>query len=205
MISAIGGEKMKNKFYIVASLLIMLFIWWWIVDSNSIISVLGFLFITENEKMNWIGLTGIIAIVGLVYNLYDGRRRFRGDIVSKSRIDWMKKVRTLVATFISDYDLLLFTMNNKNAEKAEIIVGGTNGLATRIKRNYYEILLYVPDNKSNALLLDNIEKLYNFLAEEYTSSISYEKIREIKDLIRKTVSDSSEYFKNEWEIAKKGN
>ena len=196
---------MKNKFYIVASLLIMLFIWWWIVDSNSIISVLGFLFITENEKMNWIGLTGIIAIVGLVYNLYDGRRRFRGDIVSKSRIDWMKKVRTLVATFISDYDLLLFTMNNKNAEKAEIIVGGTNGLATRIKRNYYEILLYVPDNKQNALLLDNIEKLYNFLAEEYTSSISDEKIREIKDLIRKTVSDSSEYFKNEWEIAKKGN
>lgn len=196
---------MKNKFYIVASLLIMLFIWWWIVDSKSIISVLGFLFITENEKMNWIGLTGIIAIVGLLYNLYDGRRRFRGDIVSKSRIDWMKKVRTLVATFISDYDLLLFTMNNKNAEKAEIIVGDTNGLATRIKRNYYEILLYVPDNKSNALLLDNIEELYNFLAEEYTSSISDEKIHEIKHLIKKTVSDSREYFKNEWEIAKKGN
>lgn len=196
---------MKNKFYIVASLLIMLFIWWWIVDSKSIISVLGFLFITENEKMNWIGLTGIIAIVGLLYNLYDGRRRFRGDIVSKSRIDWMKKVRTLVATFISDYDLLLFTMNNKNAEKAENIVGDTNGLATRIKRNYYEILLYVPDNKSNALLLDNIEELYKFLAEDYTSKISKEKINEIKHLIKKTVSDSREYFKNEWEIAKKGN
>lgn len=196
---------MKNKFYIVASLLIMLFIWWWIVDSKSIISVLGFLFITENEKMNWIGLTGIIAIVGLLYNLYDGRRRFRGDIVSKSRIDWMKKVRTLVATFISDYDLLLFTMKNKNADKAEIIVGDTNGLATRIKRNYYEILLYVPDNKSNALLLDNIEELYKFLAEEYTSPISDKKINEIKHLIKKTVSDSREYFKNEWEIAKKGN
>ena len=195
---------MSKKIYIVASLLIMLFIWWWIVDSNSIISVLGFLFITENEKMNWIGLTGIIAIVGLLYNLYDGRRRFRGDIVSKSRIDWMKKVRTLVATFISDYDLLLFTMNNKNADKVEIIVGDTNGLATRMKRNYYEILLYVPDNKSNSLLLDNIEELYKFLAEEYTSSISDEKIHEIKDLIKKTVSDSSEYFKNEWEIAKKG-
>ena len=176
---------MSKKIYIVASLLIMLFIWWWIVDSNSIISVLGFLFITENEKMNWIGLTGIIAIVGLLYNLYDGRRRFRGDIVSKSRIDWMKKVRTLVATFISDYDLLLFTMNNKNADKVEIIVGDTNGLATRMKRNYYEILLYVPDNKSNSLLLDNIEELYKFLAEEYTSSISDEKIHEIKDLIKK--------------------
>ncbi|KQB82467.1 hypothetical protein AN225_03135 [Leuconostoc lactis] len=115
----------------------------------------------------------------------------------------MKKVRTLVATFISDYDLLLFTLNDKNAKKSEIF-NDTKDLAPRLKRDYHEILLYVPRNKSNALLLDNIDKLYNFLAKEYTLPNRDEKIPEIKKLIKKTVEDSSEYFKNEWEIAKKG-
>lgn len=191
--------KRKTLLWTTLVILVIVIIFWWMINLNSLLYVGIFLFVTDKNKMNWIGLTGIIAIAGLIYNFYDGRRRFRGDIRSKSRIDWMKTVRTLVAEFLSDYSLLLYIVNNN----IDILIGDDKGIVTRLKKNYYEILLYVPDNDSNALLLNNIKKLYSYLTNGDTDF--QEQKSEIDKVIKTTVEDASQYFKDEWEKAKKGN
>ncbi len=191
--------KRKTLLWTTLVILVTVIIFWWMINLNSLLYVGSFLFVTDKNKMNWIGLTGIIAIAGLIYNFYDGRRRFRGDIRSKSRIDWMVTVRTLVAEFLSDYSLLLYIVNNN----INILIGDDKGIVTRLKKNYYEILLYVPDNDSNALLLNNIKKLYSYLTNGDTDF--QEQKSEIDKVIKTTVEDASQYFKDEWEKAKKGN
>ncbi|MDC2815794.1 hypothetical protein PO181_02095 [Leuconostoc suionicum] len=191
--------KRKTLLWTTLVILVIVIIFWWMINLNSLLYVGIFLFVTDKNKMNWIGLTGIIAIAGLIYNFYDGRRRFRGDIRSKSRIDWMKTVRILVAEFLSDYSLLLYIVNNN----IDILIGDDKGIVTRLKKNYYEILLYVPDNDSNALLLNNIKKLYSYLTNGDTDF--QEQKSEIDKVIKTTVEDASQYFKDEWEKAKKGN
>lgn len=208
---------MKNKVYILSILILMLLARWWIVDSNSFMATSDFLFVTENGKMNWIGLTGIIAVFGLFYNLYDGRRRFRGDILSKSRIDWMKSVRPLLARYTTDISNYLFLYHKfiVDDEPADEL----NKLMRDIRTEYYELLLYIPNNDSNRLLLKNINLLfyelnntpkyydYGIRHGEFYDGSSYETVvdKYVSDLIEQTIREGSAYFKKEWVIAKSGN
>ncbi len=192
--------ELKKIAGIISAILAMVIFVWWLVNLNSLLFVGSFLFVTDKNKMNWIGLTGIIAIAGLIYNLYDGRRRFRGDIRSKSRIDWMKTVRNLVAQYLSDCDNIIDHMEHKGSKN--FLLGDIGGIGTRFKRNYNEILLYVPDNDSNKLLLDNIKEIYECLKSRDIKTT--EKTPKIRQLLQKTVKDSSEYLKIEWENAKRG-
>lgn len=216
---------MKKNMYCGLICLTVLIILWWTINLKSLIFVADFLFVTDKNKVNWIGFTGIIAIAGLAYNLYDGRRRFRGDIRSKSRIDWMKTLRPLIANYVTDisnymylYYLLMTSSDNKR--KQEINKELTNKMQ-RIRSEYYQIKLHVPNNDSNRLVLDNVDLLYGELSDigpYYDYGLRHSKINtgkktnyeEVVDgyisaLINKTVKDSSEYFKEEWEKAKKGN
>lgn len=120
---------------------------WAMINLNSLRFVGSFLFVTDKNKMNWIGLTGIIAIAGLIYNFYDGRRRFRGDIRSKSRIDWMKNVRPLVANYVTNisnymyfYHLHATSKDNKRRQELNAILTERMRL---IRNQYYEINLYI--------------------------------------------------------------
>lgn len=197
---------------------------WWIFDLNSLSRVFSFLFVTDKNKMNWIGLTGIIAIAGLIYNLYDGRRRFRGDIISKSRIDWMKNVRPLIANYVTDISNYMYFYylhaNSKNPDRKQKLNEILTERMRLIRIEYYQINLYIPKNKSNKLILDNIYLLYgelDYIGPYYDYGLknfkignekrtNYEVVVDeyISDLINKTVRDSSEYFKVEWEKAKRG-
>lgn len=197
---------------------------WWKFDSESLKIVTGFLFVTDKNKMNWIGLTGIIAIAGLIYNLYDGRRRFRGDIRSKSRIDWMKSVRPLIADYVTNvskymylYDVFAFKTDPVERENINEKLSDT---MQQIKSGYYQIKLYVPNNQSNKQILKNIELLFDelsYIVLYYDKSIGRNKIYKdeitdyqssvqdyISDVMNQTINESSEYFKKEWEKAKKG-
>lgn len=215
---------MKKAVGITVGLFVMVIVFWWVVNLDSLLIVVRFLFVTDKNKMNWIGLTGIIAIVGLVYNLYDGRRRFRGDVRSKSRLEWMNTVRPLLANYVTHiskylflYDTFAFANNDqqrsqKNKELTEKM--------EQIRSEYYQLILYVPDNTSNVLLIRNINLLFgelNNIVRYYERGISSGEIIEIdttskqeivddyiSELISKTIQEGGTYFKNEWERAKKG-
>lgn len=219
------ARPVKKILGIIFSILVMVVFSWWLVNLNSLLLVGRFLFVTDDNKMNWIGLTGIIAIAGLIYNLYDGRRRFRGDIRSKSRIDWMKNVRPLVANYVTDISNYMYFYYLLNIEKDEEKKQRINAVLTErmrlIRSEYYQINLYIPRNDSNKQILDNIDLLYGELHNigpyyDYglihskignRKQTNYEVVVEeyISDLINKTVKDGSEYFKKEWEKAKQGN
>lgn len=207
---------------ILVPLVLIIFVWW-PVNLNSLLFVGSFLFVTDNNKMNWIGLTGIIATAGLLYNLYDGRRRFRGDIVSKSRIDWMKSVRPLIANYVTNVSnyMYLYHLHQKEVndeEKNKINKQLTEKMAL-IRSQYYQITLYVPNNGSNLLILKNVNLIYGELSnigqyydygirkgKFFNSKQPYEEVVDeyISDLFMKTIEDGSEYFKQEWENAKLG-
>lgn len=199
---------------------------WGFLNLKSLLYVLDFLFVTKDTKLNWIGITGIIAIFGLLYNLYDGRRRFMGDLRSKSRIDWMKSVRPLVAEYVTDVSKYMYLYHMWATDKDAGLKSNYNIQMTEkmegIRNTYYAIKLYVPNNESNALLLKNIELLFGeltYIGEYYDYGIghgkfisskqssNYEEIVDqyISKLLITTIEDGSKYFKKEWEVAKSGN
>lgn len=215
---------MKKIIGIMSGSLILIIFIWWIVNLNSLLFVGDFLFVTDKNKMNWIGLTGIIAIAGLLYNLYDGRRRFRGDIVSKSRIDWMKSIRPLIANYVTNVSnyMYFYHLHQKevNVENKNKINKQLTEKMALIRSQYYQITLYIPKNDSNLLILKNVNLIYGELSnigQYYDYGISkgyffksgqtpYEEVVDqyISDLFMKTIEDGSKYFKQEWETAKIG-
>lgn len=215
---------MKKIIGIMSGSLILIIVIWWLVNLNSLLFVGDFLFVTDKKKMNWIGLTGIIAIAGLIYNLYDGRRRFRGDIVSKSRIDWMKSVRPLIANYVTNVSNYMYLYHlhqtEDNIEKKNTLNEQLTEKMALIRSQYYQIILYVPNNDSNLSILKNVNLIYgelNYIGKYYDFGIKkgkifksknteYEEVVDeyISDLFMKTIKDSSDYFKKEWDKAKQG-
>lgn len=215
-------EKKELQFFAQDCVAVLLLFCW--AFPHYFLYILEFLFVTSDNKMNWIGLTGIIAIAGLIYNLYDGRRRFRGDIRSKSRIDWMKTLRPLIANYVTDISNYMYFYYLLKTEKDETRKQRLNEVLTErmrlIRSEYYQINLYVPKNDSNKLILDNVDLLYGELhniGHYYDYGLMNSKIGSVEqtnyevvvdeyisNLINKTVKDSSEYFKKEWEKAKRG-
>jgi hypothetical protein len=87
-----------------------------------------------------------------------------------------------------------------------------------IRRLYYELNLYIPDNDSNKIILDDINLLwyelryigdyydYGIINNLFARSTSYELDvdKYVSGLIIRSSTDGSKYFKNEWEKIKKG-
>lgn len=63
-----------------------------------------YLFDSPDHKFQWVGATSIIAIITLAVNAWDNRRKFKADLISKSRIAWIENVRRTVAEFQNAVD-----------------------------------------------------------------------------------------------------
>lgn len=91
-----------------------------------------YLFDSPDHKFQWVGATSIIAIITLAVNAWDNRRKFKADLISKSRLEWINDVRSRTASFIeacyeedcektNEYGSLLrlhFSYDQKNQENA---------------------------------------------------------------------------------------
>lgn len=192
-----------------------------IVPWSEIVQVI---FFTKNHQLNGVGTASALSVILLIINIWDGRRKTRMDLRSKSRIEWMEIVRPLLADYTTHfskyiflYDKFFFEKDPNNTKKLDEEL---TELMEKIRTEYYQLILYVPNNYSNNLLIRNIELLFG----ELSSLINYydscakgltnndfqadddQKITAeyVDDLIFKTITDGRMYFKNEWERAKKG-
>ncbi|MDV8935941.1 hypothetical protein [Leuconostoc sp.] len=192
-----------------------------VVPWSEIVQVI---FFTKDNQLNGVGTASALSVLLLAVNVWDGRRKAKKDLLSKSRIEWMTIVRPLIANYVTHvskymylYYLFAFdrnpnTKNEKNKELTEKM--------EQIRSEYYQIILYVPKNDSNMLLLRNIENLFgeiNNITNYYEHGINHGEINDvdptpeqtlvdeyISKLISKTINDGGIYFKEEWERAKKG-
>lgn len=60
-----------------------------------------FLFVTDNGRFQWLGLSAAAAGIGLLINAIDNRRKFRADLISKSRIAWIPDTKKLLSEFLT--------------------------------------------------------------------------------------------------------
>lgn len=184
-------------------------------------------FVDKDGKFIWLGATSIITVITLGVNAWDNRRKFKADLVSKSRIEWMNTVRPYISDYYENfnqyvYEYMLF-MNSipgsdERAERNEALTKRMH----KIKKAYYNIKLYVPNSKSNKKLLKNIELTwyelgyigpyfeygFNFRKiirnEQMQTNYSKIVIEYVSNLSKEGIEEASKYFKEEWEKAKRG-
>lgn len=166
-------------------------------------------------------VTALIAIGTFIWSIRFNKRKLRAELISKSRIEWMNKTRDLYANYIKYFGIYRFDYDQFIMEK----IGSNENLTeemSNIRLLYYELKLYIPNNKSNRLLLKNIELIwgeleyiqdfYNYGRKKHkivsnklnVNTSNYQKVTEdyLDNLILTAVTDGSKYFKNEWEKAK---
>ncbi len=193
-------------------------------NTKIIVSYAEKLFFTDKGYFNWIAITSTIAIGTFIWTIWFNNKKYRADLISKARIDWMNQVRTLLAEYLAAVPNYIYlyskAMVDGDKESKKML---TNKM-DEIKRLYYELNLYIPRNSSNAEILKNIDLLWgeldyitpyynrgiakNLMASERNNfrETDYEDVVDdyISRLVNKTSTVGSEYFKQEWERAKKG-
>lgn len=225
-------EKTKKYWKTIIAMLIILILfsatlfWIEINDLNGLGKIIWHLrffnhfFVEENNKFSWIGITSVLAIASLTFNAWDRRRQFNADLKSKSRIKWMAEVRPIVARFVEEIPNYIFLYHRFVVDGEEDLNPKLTEKMSSIRKDYYLIKLYVP-TRSNEKLLRGIELLHeelHYLPAYYDYGIKNGLIAKgiathpyanvvnkyVSDLINYTVEDAQEYFKDEWERAKRG-
>ena len=63
-------------------------------------NIVKILFINKDNEFQWAGVTALIAIISLLATAITTIRKNRADLVSKSRIDWIQKVKAIIAEYL---------------------------------------------------------------------------------------------------------
>lgn len=194
---------------------------WWLTKIEFILTRM---FLTDKGYFNWIGITGLIAIGTFIWTIKFNKQKYRADLISKARVEWMDQVRPLLAEYLAAVPNYMYLYNLAMVENDSRARQQLTSKLDEIKRLYYELNLYVPNNKSNKLILDNINLLWGELSYigsyydfglkkgKFSSKLdpnrktSYEVV--VDSYVSKLISDASKeassYFKQEWEKVKHG-
>ncbi len=182
------------------------------------------LFTTKQGRFNWLSVTALVAIVTLICSMIYNKKKLKADLISKARIDWMTEVRPLLAEYLAAVPKYMFMYNKATLDHDKKAISALDDKMDEIKRLYYELILYIPNNDSNKVVLtdmellwgelSNITRYYNYgvknnlfgcKSNKYQRShYETEVDKYISGLINKTAVDGSKYFKKEWEKAKAG-
>lgn len=201
-----------------------------IIKSNQLIQ---FLFVTEKNKFNWIGITSVLAIISLTFTAWDSRRKLKADLISKSRIKWMDNLKGHIGLYCSAQQAKLVTLElifrylkderNENGELNEFGVEQVNINTAKLDKIEYDVSNSIAliklnlfryqstDDEIEREILNSVEaidkKISNYqdllTDEKYEKGYEHGMDSEMKD-IDKLLHLSANYFKIEWEKAKRG-
>lgn len=170
------------------------------------------IFLNEHGVFQWGSIVAIAAIVTLIVSCFENRKllnhqkklndeNFKGNIVSKARIEWIQEVRKKSVDFIAAcYDYFRYAkLHNDKYDDEKIIE-----LKNIIEKNATLLILYFgPDsgeNKNNDFIVylittlsEKITNKDNWYSTEHILNLEKE-VDVLKDFLRI-------YFKAEWKRA----
>lgn len=186
-------------------------------------------FVDSDNKFNWIGITSVLAIVSLTFTAWDSRRKLKVDLVSKSRIQRLDKLKEHISLYCVAQQSRLVTLElvfryhkdqtkngklsdwgsdqiNKNHEVIE-----TNTVDVSKSIALITLNLFRDNDTMETKLLKNIKRIdeeineyQNLLTDKkYDEGYRYDMESEMKE-IDDLLEYSAIYFKREWEKAKRG-
>ncbi|MCP8850831.1 hypothetical protein [Latilactobacillus sakei] len=176
-----------------------------------------FLFVTP-KGFNWVGVTSLVALISFTFTAWDSRRKINADLISKSRVQWIKEVRNMTAVMVTNAIYLTSVLPQEVDEDSAKRLRDSS---TTLLEKATLIKLYFPVNDSDGRnkdlvdmviqVEDEISKYTNFINEEYPKldkakiatkfgniqKIMLDDINELRDAV-------AVYTKEEWEKAKHG-
>lgn len=166
------------------------------------------LFFDNNDNFQWASIAALIAFIVGCFSVYNNRKtlrlqkdlnkeNFKGNIVSKSRIEWIQEVRKRSVDFISTcYDLIEFIKSNRS-DSVKL-----RELHSNVEKSSTLLILYFgPDKDKNN---DFIVYLVTLLSEKLMNKDEYysqEHIIGMSDEIDVLKYFLRVYFKIEWKRA----
>ena len=176
--------------------------------------------------MNWTtifaGIAAFVSIVNVFVTIRNNKAQIQAQIISSSRVQWIKEVREIYSNFIKlsteFHNELLFLRvcdNEENFDK------NFNMLRGNLWSSYYQLISYFPKNDSdgrNCEIVSIFNELVNFLEEKLEYSyrdITFSKFvpsfqelqrydvpEQYKAMLNMVSDEFSCYMKAEWVKAK---
>lgn len=186
---------------------------------KSFLYSLKFLFITEENKANWVAIGAVSVLISYWITIRENTKKIDAELIAKARIEWIQKARDTTAemiTYILKYTQIAKEIDEKKHYK-RIRGRGFN----RINESYAAInkliLLFGPDDDGctketsiddketndfkNELIVEKLKSLKKLLNEEEENLISYritDTYKAINDQIEELSDIFRIYYKIEW-------
>lgn len=168
---------------------------------------------SSNGRFDWYALSAFIAGLTYLTNSAYNRKKFRADLISKSRIEWLQIVRNTMAEYLAKAQMYLFIYKEyflESRDDDEVNLSRLNKYGEDLDRLQNKLYLYISDNKGNTELntkIGNVTSYLNNLPKPAKSNNGFSNLETftLKDnVIVELRACSREYIKNEWERAKRG-
>ena len=93
-------------------------------------------FFTDKGYFNWIAITSIIAIGTFIWTIWFNNKKYKADLVSKGRIDWMNQVRPLYAQYLAAVPKYMCLYNKAMVDGDKLAKESLDDKMDEIKRLY---------------------------------------------------------------------
>lgn len=191
---------------LIASIFLNIYQYFYIHEFDKFVKIL---FINKDNEFQWGGVTALVAIVSLTITAITTLRKNHAELVSKSRIEWLQKVKRIMAEYLRDlhYYPYLYSQHidpysgvDNLSLKKEL-----TDLSKKIEENQYLLFMNLSDNLDNRQLNDCIENCANWInkMEDQRAANSYTFVYETT-VVTNLLKVSRDYFKREWDKAKRG-
>jgi len=214
---------------------------WFIYISNIFLNLLQYFYTNQTiyssdgaksitHELNWVAITAIVAGLTYVSNSLYNTKKYKADLISKSRIEWMQNQRASVSKYVGlcdnylDKCITLTLIGRKiptlRGTRSEVLKN-LDDLRKEIDISYCSLKISFSDSEGNKKIVEHIEELHKELDqalqaaareseaknESELDSELVERAKKVYDALsslNKLVTIARDYFKDEWEKAKKG-
>ena len=172
------GLKIIKWILFISMIVMIITIFVILIFKNRDLDLINKLFFNKDDEFQWIGVTAIIAIFSFLFTAINNSKKNRQDLVSKSRIEWIQKVREDTAEYISgfynvfqDNDIDIIELVEKK-ERLKLFFGHEvecyiDESTRKITLDRYSNTIDIPDHVREILLKMNSNKGKNKYIIEY--------------------------------------
>lgn len=169
-----GNHRYTLYFWTIIAIIVLVIIVAWNLIKHP--SWQTFLFVTDNGRFQWLGLSAAAAGIGLLINAIDNRRKLKADLISKSRIAWIAETKHLLSEFLSlsalcmsqkvttksyEMDYMYAKKKDKREFKQDYLKQMTlfNDLNMSLQTTRRSLIMSLSESDDNAIIAKKIEEI----------------------------------------------